>query len=71
LFIASFNVVSAFDASMKERWATDLESDGIEFVGLDDGALKVRAFMLGFDDWVAKTISLADGAATEPEGSIR
>jgi hypothetical protein len=64
LFIASFNVVSAFDSSMKERWATDLESDGIEFVGVDDGKLKVRAFMPGFDDWVVRTISLGDGAAT-------
>jgi hypothetical protein len=65
LFLASFNVVSAFDSSMKSLWTTDLESHGIEFVGLGADVVEVRAYMPGFDDWVPRAISLTDGVASE------
>ncbi len=65
LFLASFNAISAFDAAMKPLWVANLESDGIDFDGIDAGALMVRAYMPGFNDWVSRTVSLADGVASE------
>ena len=37
-------------------------------VGVEDGILKVRAYMPGFGDWIVRTISVADGAPSKLEG---
>ncbi|MDQ6846543.1 MAG: hypothetical protein M3019_03015 [Candidatus Dormibacteraeota bacterium] len=65
LFLASFNVVAAFDSAMREAWRADLESDGIEFTGVDERSLAVRAYMPSFGDWIPRSVSLTDGTASE------
>lgn len=61
LFLASFHKVFAVNAHLDIAWTSDLESDGIEFVAVVDGALSVRAYMPGYGDWVSRAISLGDG----------
>lgn len=61
LFLASFQKVFAVNAHLDIAWTADLDSDGIEFGGVVDGALSVRAYMPGYGDWLSRTISLGDG----------
>ncbi|MFN2582047.1 MAG: hypothetical protein ABR498_04820 [Candidatus Dormibacteria bacterium] len=67
LFLASFDKVFAFNAAMTPIWKSDLESDGIEFVGVADRILSVRGYMPASQDWAARQIPFADDAATSGE----